>query len=300
MRSLDAYEAIVRDAALFDERNFEGRLEAIELLELAVLQATAEVAGPGSPAAGADWGRDSQAAAANRGLTRGRVERLIAALEAVDERFFARLRAEIAAGRHRGRDFEELLLQHCVVEDGPGYDMLDVFVNRLCSFLPMPVPTRVLEAEMVDFHKTPARVVLQLARRVVAEDVFVDLGAGLGQVAMLVHLLTGARTRGVEIEPVFCGYARQCAAELRLADVAFCEGDARFADYSQGTVFFMYTPFRGELLETVFGLLRREALSRSFMLVTFGPCSAYAARQDWLRVEEYPGRGDGLCFFRAG
>jgi hypothetical protein len=71
-------------------------------------------------------------------------------------------------------------------------------------------------------------------------------------------------------------------------------------DYSVGTVFFMYTPFKGELLATVFGLLRQQALLRSYLLVTFGPCSAYAARENWLRLVESSGGVDGLCFFRAG
>ena len=161
MRSLDAYEAIVRDAALFDERNFEARLEAIELLEVTMLEEASGVGGLPVVAAGL-------------GPTRGRVQRLIAALEDVDERLFARLRAEIAAGRHRGRAFWKLLAEYCGGEgddgrghddarmnedgrgdgwwlagdDGSGYDALDVFTNRLCSSLPMPVPTRVLEAEI--------------------------------------------------------------------------------------------------------------------------------------------------------
>lgn len=276
------------DATLFEEGNFARRFEALELLE--------DVAFEGANHTAASF---------------------IEALEDVDARLFGRLRTEIAAGRHRGKGLRELLWEFCGAEDedGPGYDTLDVFTNRLCSFLPMPVPTRVLEAEMVDFHKTPARVVLELAKRVTAEDVFVDLGAGLGQVVLLVHLLTGARSLGLEIEPAFCGYARACAAGLGLAGgpddagpaaddrgaaVEFLEGDARFADYSKGTVFFMYTPFRGELLAEVFGLLRREASSRPFMLVTFGPCTVHAARQDWLRADVGQGRQDGLCFFRAG
>lgn len=282
MRLGDQYETIARDATLFEERNFIARTDAIELLEVLDLETLS---------------RTETAKAACSGPAREQVEQLIAALEEVDVRLFARLRAEIAAGWHRGEAFGKLLLDYCVVEEGSGYDVLDVFVNRLTSFLPMAVPTKVLEAEMVDYHKTPARIVLELARWVKPGDVFVDLGAGLGQVALLVHLLTGARVRGVEIEPAFCGYARQCAERLGLtgtgpvdggdgAVVLFVEGDARFANYSEGTVFFMYTPFRGELLATVFELLRQEALSRPFKLVTYGPCTKDAAEQSWLCVVE--------------
>ncbi len=258
-------------------------------------------------------------ASAGLGLWAAEAAQVKAALEEVDDRLFARLRAQIVAGWHRGDEFEELLVNYCGVDtaEGTGYDMLDVFVNRLCSFLPMPVSTRTLEAEMVDFHKTPARVVLELAQLIGPGDVFVDLGAGLGQVVLLVHLLTGVPASGVEIEPAFCRYARDCAAGLGLpgvgssgafdpdgarvpAGVAFVEGDARFANYSEGTVFFMYTPFTGELLETVFELLRREGLSRPFTLVTYGPCTLSAARQSWLRATgPLPNGVDKLGIFRA-
>ncbi|HEX3772570.1 MAG TPA: hypothetical protein VHV30_16945, partial [Polyangiaceae bacterium] len=42
-------------------------------------------------------------------------------------------------------------------------------------------------------------------------DVLVDLGAGLGKVAMAVHLLTGARARGVEVQPALVAKARERA-----------------------------------------------------------------------------------------
>jgi Histone methylation protein DOT1 len=265
-------EGFLEDRSLFDERNFVARAEAIEWLE-------EELAFGGSGS--------------------GAVADFKSALEAVDHRLFARLRAEIAAGGHRGYAFRELLSEYCptVVTEGEEYDALDIFVNHLCSYLPMPAPALVLEAEMVDFHKTPARVVPYVARWVGPDDVFVDLGAGLGQVVLLAHLLTGAVARGLEIEPAFCEYARVCATGLGLTAVSFIEGDARVALYDSGTVFFMYTPFTGELLDIVFGLLQRESESRPFTVVTYGPITTAAARQSWLRPVDSI---HGLCVFRAG
>ena len=320
-------ESILADRSLWEERNFVSRFEAIEMLEEVIAfgagsdPVEAWVAGSGEP----------QGAAGSLGLAE-----LKAGLEEVDDRLFARLRAEIAAGGHRGNAFRELLLAYCgspadcgsvaasgsiaasgsvaasgsAAAGGEEYDALDVFVNRLCSYLPMPSPVRLLEPEMVDYHKTPGRVVLELARYVGPGDVFIDLGAGLGQVVLLVHLLTGAAGRGLEIEPAFCRYARDCATGLGLSQafdpgavpgetpdtVSFIEGDARFVGYNEGTVFFMYTPFTGELLATVFELMRREAVSRSFTLVTYGPCTRHAARQSWLRAVD---PADAFCVFRA-
>src|ERR1700722_6089877 len=97
------------------------------------------------------------------------------------------------------------------MEERPEYDDLDGFINRWLGGGKMPVPTLELEAEMGEFYKRPAKVVVELVERVGfgSGDVFVDLGAGLGQVVMLVHLLTGVRALGVEIEPAYCAYARR-------------------------------------------------------------------------------------------
>ena len=95
---------------------------------------------------------------------------------------------------------------------------------------------------------------------VTPDDVFVDLGAGLGKVAMAVNLLTGARTRGVEMQPALVAAARAQATELGLHGVTFVEGDALDADLDDATVVFLYLPFTGEVLA---GVLRRlEAVAR--------------------------------------
>jgi hypothetical protein len=178
------------------------------------------------------------------------------------------------------------------MENRPEYDDLDVFVNRWLGDRKMPVPTIELAGEMVEFYKTPAKVVVELVERVGfgPADIFVDLGAGLGQVVMLVHVLTGVQAMGVEIEPAYCGFARDCVLRLGLSGVDFIEGDARVADLSAGTVFFLFTPFKGEVFYQVMERLRLLALTREIRVIGYGPCSAEIARLGWLRRE---GGGDG-------
>jgi len=110
------------------------------------------------------------------------------------------------------------------------------------------------------------------------------LGSGLGQVAIVVNLLTGAKTIGVEFEPAFCDYAKDCADAFNLSGVTFINVDARKADYSEGTIFFMYTPFRGEMLQEVLAILKKESLSRKIKIITYGPCTADVALQSWLDI----------------
>jgi Histone methylation protein DOT1 len=203
---------------------------------------------------------------------------------------FKKLRATIRKVGLTGASFKDMVREYAGFEadkdphDRPCYDNLDIFINGLFFFKAMPQQTKDLEPEMVYYQKTPARIVFDLveAAHFTREDVFVDIGSGMGQVAFLVHLLAGITTQGIEFEPAFCDYARDCAAELHLSRVTFINCDARQADYSKGTVFFMFTPFRGAILQEVLELLRRESQRRRIKVITYGPCTAEAAGQTWL------------------
>jgi hypothetical protein len=67
-----------------------------------------------------------------------------------------------------------------------------------------------------------------------------------------------------------------------LPNVDFISKDARNGDYSLGTVFFLYTPFEGRMLQDMLDILQKEAQKRAISIFTYGPCSPHVARQDWL------------------
>ncbi len=138
---------------------------------------------------------------------------------------------------------------------------------------------------MVPYQPTPARVILELIDRadIRPDDIFYDLGSGLGQVPILVNLLTGARARGIEAEPGYCVFARRCAERLNTPQVQFLNIDAREADYAEGTVFYLYTPFTGKMLEQVLSRVAAQTGLRRIRLVSYGPCAAAVSRQGWLR-----------------
>jgi SAM-dependent methyltransferase len=155
---------------------------------------------------------------------------------------------------------------------------------------------------MFAYQPSPARVVLEMVEAVGfgRADVFCDIGSGLGQVSILVHLLSGVRTQGVEIEPAYCDYARRCAQRLNLSGVEFINADARQADLSEGTVFFLYTPFQGKMLEQVLERLRRESATRRIRLCAYGPCTPHVARHAWLeRLDQDTGTVNQLARFRS-
>jgi hypothetical protein len=286
-------EAIADDPALAAETNYSLRAEAIETLEFQVIDRIAGLA--------QTTGWSSKLIA-----LRQAAEKLKHRLEAIDAGLFQRLRADIRGGACRGAALLELI--DTFVECGPdieqtrGYDSLDSFLNGLLGITAVPAETIAPEPEMVAYQKTPARIMLRLIERaeLMGRDVFYDLGSGLGHVPILAHLLSGAPARGVEVEPAYCAVARACAAGLGLQQVTFIQADARVADYVAGTVFFMYTPFEGRLLEEVLGRLREQTHGRAIRLITFGPCTPTVIRQAWLiREGGAAGAREDLGVFRS-
>jgi hypothetical protein len=154
---------------------------------------------------------------------------------------------------------------------------------------------------MIHLECTPARVMLELADQhpFADGDCFIDLGSGLGQLVILVHLLTGVRAFGVEVEPAYCAYSRACATELELTDVQFINEDARQADLSPGTVFFLFTPFIGSLLDHVIDRLREVARGHPITIAAYGMCARYLANQPWLKpLDDHYDHEYKLALFR--
>ena len=102
------------------------------------------------------------------------------------------------------------------------------------------------------------------------EDVVVDLGSGMGKVAILASLLTGATARGVELQPELVARSRAAAARAGAARATFEQGDAREARVDDGTVFFLYAPFRGPVMAEVLGRLRALAQRRPIVVAALG------------------------------
>ncbi len=224
---------------------------------------------------------------------KARAESLTRRLESVNEQLYSRLRRDIASGsmdRAATRRWLDECSRRIKTESHSaiGYDALDVLVNSLLRNSLSPQETIDKEPEMISYQPTPVRIVLRLIEmaKISERDIFCDLGSGLGQVSILVNLLTGAWASGIEIEPSYCEYARQSAMALNLKHVEFTNIDARKADYSRGTVFYLYTPFKGKMLQTVLDRLREESDKRAFMLCTYGSCMLDVMGQSWLKQLE--------------
>ncbi|GAB2563485.1 class I SAM-dependent methyltransferase [Dyella jejuensis] len=215
-----------------------------------------------------------------------RVEAIQLELEAINRMLYRSIRDEI----RRGAGVQALLPWMTVPEDGfdqDGYDHLDALASGVLQLaepegdIADPLPG------MVFYQPTPARHIFDFIRHASLgeRDVLIDLGSGLGHVPLLAAACTPARCVGIEREPAYVASARQAALALKLGNATFLQQDARSADVSEGTVFYLYTPFTGVVLRSVLDMLRREARRREIRLGTFGPCTSFIAQEAWLRAE---------------
>jgi SAM-dependent methyltransferase len=176
----------------------------------------------------------------------------------------AAFRAEFDRAPRRERDawLDGLLGLEEVPEDGPD-------LPRGCvPYLPCSVEA---------LHDTV------LLAEVGASDVFVDVGAGIGRAALFVHLLTGARTVGLEIQSSLVDRARALLARLDVTGVDFIECDAvETANVvPTGTVFFLYCPFGAARADRLLDLLEPLARTRP---IRFACVDMPPVTRPWLRL----------------
>ena len=233
------------------------------------------------------------------GDSRDSAERLIRAMEAIDSVLLDDLRERIRLGEG-GAALSPWIGTEVV--PGQHYDALDALLAGLLAIDEPELDNTSLPPEMVRYQPSPARHIVDGIRRacISAGDVVLDLGSGLGHVPMLVHLLTGARTRGVEREVVYVESATRAASALALGEVSFIAADAREADLADVDVFYLFTPFLGTVLRDVLARMEAEAARRPVRVVALGPCARTFARTPWLHCDDPdPSATDRIVVFRS-
>ena len=283
---LASYES---DPLLLDEPSLYDRARAIDFADL-----VAEVA---------KVSRDPDLAELSR-----RAEALRKRLTTTDEVLFSRVRAELLSESWTAAGLRRELDRFTAYRPEPsgvahhGFDGLDLLLDGVLGTSSAIDPTEPPEREMVHYEPVPARVILDLIDNVglASSDIFFDLGSGLGRVLFLVNLLTGVRCRGIEIRPDLVAAAKRVAAQFRLAAVDVTTADAREADYRDGTVFFMFTPFRDALLQAVLDRLHAEARLRPIAICTYGSCTRRVFEVSWLEAVRPEANDDyKLAIFRS-
>jgi Histone methylation protein DOT1 len=266
------------DSSLFEPEQLQARLDALDELDVRFGDFTAE-----------EFMKTS-----DRRMSR-RAKAIRARMESANADIYRSIRSEIV----RAEPPQALLrwIQKSASRDqttrpspGFGYDNRDEVVNGVLDLREPTEPRLHPRPEMVFYQPTPVRHILHLigASALSKDDVFVDIGSGLGHVALLASVLTGVRSVGIEVEPVYVASAQECARRLRLNHAHFVCQDARAADLSMGAVFYLYSPFTGSILFDVLDRLHRESTTRSLKICALGPCVVTLAKEPWLNASAVP------------
>jgi hypothetical protein len=269
------------DPCLFQAERLQERLIALDKLD----------------AEFGDFDSEALATQANSD-TRDRAKALRIRLEAANAELYQSVRSEIVRSGQPRALLQWLKTSASQYESGSplpgmGFDWQDELVSGILQFSEPGELDRYRQPEMVPFQPTPVRHILDLidASLLSEDDVFVDLGSGLGHVPLLVSMLAGVRSIGIEVQAAYVASAQECAQSLRLSRVQFVAADARTADLSIGTVFYLYSPFRGSILADMLNLLRSESTRRSIKICSLGPCTSRVANETWLKTSSQPSPG---------
>ncbi|HEX4066130.1 MAG TPA: class I SAM-dependent methyltransferase [Acidobacteriaceae bacterium] len=183
---------------------------------------------------------------------------------------------------------------------GPGFDWRDELVSGVLQFREPRAADLQLSPEMVPYQPTPVRHILHLIENcsLSAADVLIDIGSGLGHVPLLVSMLAGIRSLGIEVQPAYVASAQECAQTLHMSSVRFVAEDARAADLSNGNVFYLFSPFTGSILATMLRALRMESTHRPIKICSLGPCTRVLEGQAWLKAIVQPDAGR-MSVFRS-
>ena len=141
----------------------------------------------------------------------------------------------------------------------------DGWLDLVLGLEGLPDDGRDLPQGCVPYIPCPVDTLLRMVERadVRPDDVFVDIGSGLGRATALTHLLTGASAIGLEVQSALVRSSRDLMKEWHASRVSVVEGDAaRLTGFiTIGSVFFLYCPFSGDRLDKV--LLELESIART-------------------------------------
>lgn len=146
----------------------------------------------------------------------------------------------------------------------------DAWIDRVMALHSIPDDGPALPRGCVPYLPCPVEAIQKAVALAAVQptDVIVDVGAGVGRAAALLHLLTQAPVVGLEIQPQLLADFRDLRTRLRLDRLFFVEGDAaELAPWmTSGSVFFFYCPFSGPRLARVLEGLAPLAAARQLRL----------------------------------
>jgi SAM-dependent methyltransferase len=221
---------------------------------------------------------------ARRAENRDAVARLRARLHETARNQHAELQDRIRRGTLDRRAFASMLAEApAEVRDHLAEEILDIAY---------PPEGALPAADVLDAPSGVAEILFAVEQAGLdREKTFVDLGSGAGKVVLLVAILTGATSIGMELDPRLLGEASRAAGWLGLSSARFVAGDIRQAPLPMADVYYMHIPFAGseevvDRLAAVAAHRKIRLLSQAIDLRRFPWLAARGTGRYWLEVYE--------------
>ncbi|MFA7662426.1 MAG: hypothetical protein WCX88_00735 [Patescibacteria group bacterium] len=116
-----------------------------------------------------------------------------------------------------------------------------------------------------------------------SSDIIYDLGSGFGRVPIYTALTTEARCKGIELIPERMAESNSVKNKLGIENLEFINGNVTEQDYSDGNVFFLFSPFSQKTMEIVGKKLKQIAENKKITVVSLGQSSTvFFNNQNWL------------------
>jgi SAM-dependent methyltransferase len=140
-----------------------------------------------------------------------------------------------------------------------------------------------------------------------SDDVFVDIGSGKGRVLCCAARSSVTKVLGVDLSDELCEDARRNARRAHglRAPIEVHTGLADEFDYSECTVYFLFSPFGAETMLKVLAKIREDRAGRPVRIAYANPAypEAFAA-QTWLERYEWWDRAQrhdehSVAFYRS-
>jgi SAM-dependent methyltransferase len=124
------------------------------------------------------------------------------------------------------------------------------------------------------------------ALRLSESDTFYDLGAGYGRLVLYTAITSPATCKGIEMVGERVQLVQAAIDKLALHNAEFIESKVQDVDYSDGDIFYMYSPFSGQTFDKVFDQLEAIAAEKPITVINRGLNIHYAKKRGHLQELE--------------
>lgn len=137
--------------------------------------------------------------------------------------------------------------------------------------------------EMLGYQPTPIKVIQQILKNMPlwSDDIFYDIWSWFWRTGFFCEIYSWLQNKSVEYNERHCSFWNWIINRLKLKKSDIINKDAKEVDYSDGTIFYIFNSFVGDLFDNVMHKLEHVAKQKKIII-----CGFYTPKineSDWLK-----------------